>query len=469
MLGGRIRNGKPRVLVFCFVGVVMLLGIFVLRDTHIKLNDVRASFEHCEQQQESLSAQLQVVYEHKSRLEKSLQQEKVQHKKSKDDILAQYQELQDIKEKEKQEAGNRFNSVQQQHKMLQIQNEDLQEELNKVEQSNIKIMQDKQKLQDSLDKSYDLIKQKDLDNSELKAKILALQQEIEFLTKDLSDKDKRLKSLAMHVELCDAKLNALQMDKVSFKPGTAAVDAGKSEVMAAKEDISEQKVVKPDLVKPKEFAAKIEKTKNSVLKIGNFNRNKDLPNNDGVLLPRSADQEDKFDRKAEMSKQVKESNGKLLANKDVLNNQGHHNVHGGSDALAMGMGRRTGYLGNPRQQLELPNNIPPAEESLAASQQLAVPAIRNPNQKGYEHDDGKANIPVGQVENLRGNGLEQQENGDDQNLDNMAEEGAGVHVKDNQEEGKFGNLDFDQVDDDNDGDAVKKAEAKQEGVAVAPA
>ncbi|MBN3322021.1 SSU72 phosphatase, partial [Atractosteus spatula] len=53
------------------------------------------------QQQEALSAQLQVVYEHRSRLERSLQKERVEHKKTKEDFLVYKLEAQESLNKEK--------------------------------------------------------------------------------------------------------------------------------------------------------------------------------------------------------------------------------------------------------------------------------------------------------------------------------------------------------------------------------
>ncbi|XP_029104864.1 Golgi integral membrane protein 4-like isoform X3 [Scleropages formosus] len=48
--------------------------------------------QHCRQQEEALSVQLQVVYEHRSRLERSLQKERAEHKKTKEDLVVKLQE-----------------------------------------------------------------------------------------------------------------------------------------------------------------------------------------------------------------------------------------------------------------------------------------------------------------------------------------------------------------------------------------
>nr|XP_015192360.1 PREDICTED: Golgi integral membrane protein 4-like [Lepisosteus oculatus]XP_015192361.1 PREDICTED: Golgi integral membrane protein 4-like [Lepisosteus oculatus]XP_015192362.1 PREDICTED: Golgi integral membrane protein 4-like [Lepisosteus oculatus]XP_015192363.1 PREDICTED: Golgi integral membrane protein 4-like [Lepisosteus oculatus]XP_015192364.1 PREDICTED: Golgi integral membrane protein 4-like [Lepisosteus oculatus]XP_015192365.1 PREDICTED: Golgi integral membrane protein 4-like [Lepisoste len=73
------------------------------------------------QQQEALSAQLQVVYEHRSRLERSLQKERVEHKKTKEDFLVYKLEAQESLNKEKQDAMNRHSALSSQLSILKTQ------------------------------------------------------------------------------------------------------------------------------------------------------------------------------------------------------------------------------------------------------------------------------------------------------------------------------------------------------------
>ncbi|XP_022238396.1 Golgi integral membrane protein 4-like isoform X2 [Limulus polyphemus] len=78
--GVTMRNSKARNFLYGLVICAMCLTVYLLSRTHSQLKIVEKSQDKCVQQRDSLSAQLQVVYEHKSRLEKSLQEEKASHK-----------------------------------------------------------------------------------------------------------------------------------------------------------------------------------------------------------------------------------------------------------------------------------------------------------------------------------------------------------------------------------------------------
>ncbi|XP_062408992.1 Golgi integral membrane protein 4-like [Sardina pilchardus] len=79
----------------------MIYGGMVSYEMHKQLKRTEALALKYQQHQESLSAQLQVVYEHRSRLEKSLQKERGDHKKSKEDYLVYKLEAQQSLNKEK--------------------------------------------------------------------------------------------------------------------------------------------------------------------------------------------------------------------------------------------------------------------------------------------------------------------------------------------------------------------------------
>ncbi|XP_074162671.1 uncharacterized protein LOC141564272 isoform X5 [Sminthopsis crassicaudata] len=82
-------------------------------------------------QQEALSAQLQVVYEHRSRLERSLQKERGEHKKTKEDFLVYKLEAQEALNKEK----NQHEDVKKQLLDLQLQHSGLRLEHRKALES----------------------------------------------------------------------------------------------------------------------------------------------------------------------------------------------------------------------------------------------------------------------------------------------------------------------------------------------
>ncbi|XP_013790542.1 Golgi integral membrane protein 4-like [Limulus polyphemus] len=77
MTGGlALRNSRPKNVLFVLAGVAFFFIIYLFTTTRSELKNVQSSWEKCTQQRDSLSAQLQVVYEHKNRLETTLQQEK---------------------------------------------------------------------------------------------------------------------------------------------------------------------------------------------------------------------------------------------------------------------------------------------------------------------------------------------------------------------------------------------------------
>lgn len=97
-------------------------------EMHKQLKRTEAMAVKYLQHQESLSAQLQVVYEHRSRLEKSLQKERLEHKKAKEDYQVYKLESQQTLHKEKQEHSNRFNALHVQHQLLKNQHDDLKKQ-----------------------------------------------------------------------------------------------------------------------------------------------------------------------------------------------------------------------------------------------------------------------------------------------------------------------------------------------------
>lgn len=85
-------------------------------------------------QQESLSSQLQVVYEHRARLERSLQKEKADHKNAKLDFSKKQNAFLLNVTRSKHEAMNRFNSLETQYNMLKAQAKELQTDYGRLQQ-----------------------------------------------------------------------------------------------------------------------------------------------------------------------------------------------------------------------------------------------------------------------------------------------------------------------------------------------
>ncbi|KAJ8370999.1 hypothetical protein SKAU_G00110270 [Synaphobranchus kaupii] len=110
----------------CTACAVVLL---LLARLHESTAELRAHTQHSREQQDALSAQLQVVYEHRSRLERSLQKERLEHKKTKEDFLLYKLEAQEALTKEKQDAMNRYRALSSQNNILKNQLGDMRSQL----------------------------------------------------------------------------------------------------------------------------------------------------------------------------------------------------------------------------------------------------------------------------------------------------------------------------------------------------
>ncbi|XP_036389607.1 Golgi integral membrane protein 4-like isoform X2 [Megalops cyprinoides] len=120
------------VLAACAACAVVVL---LLSRLHECTAELRAQTQRCRQQQEALTAQLQVVYEHRSRLERSLQKERGEHKKTKEDFLVYKLEAQEALNKEK-DAMNRYSALSSQNSILKNQHADLRSQLQSLQTEN---------------------------------------------------------------------------------------------------------------------------------------------------------------------------------------------------------------------------------------------------------------------------------------------------------------------------------------------
>uniref|UniRef100_A0A8C3V7P5 Golgi integral membrane protein 4 n=1 Tax=Catharus ustulatus TaxID=91951 RepID=A0A8C3V7P5_CATUS len=105
-----------------------LYGAMLYYELQGQLRKAEATALKYQQHQESLSAQLQVVYEHRSRLEKSLQKERLEHKKAKEDFLVYKLEAQETLNKGRQDSNSRYSALSVQHQMLKSQHEELKKQ-----------------------------------------------------------------------------------------------------------------------------------------------------------------------------------------------------------------------------------------------------------------------------------------------------------------------------------------------------
>ncbi|XP_070525321.1 Golgi integral membrane protein 4 isoform X4 [Cardiocondyla obscurior] len=134
MSGSRLGRGRGgRLALYGGCAVVMLLLTILYRNTISEMTRLQEMQVQCLHQQESLAAQLQVIFEYKVRLEKSLAEEKSSNAAVKQELQQRATREKSLRDKDSIEAMQRFNSLQQTYKLLQTEHQDLQEECKKRE------------------------------------------------------------------------------------------------------------------------------------------------------------------------------------------------------------------------------------------------------------------------------------------------------------------------------------------------
>ncbi|KAL3227906.1 hypothetical protein MRX96_003851 [Rhipicephalus microplus] len=143
-----MRNSKVRTFMYVLLGCCMLFTVFLLSSTHTKLKDSQESNDKCQQQRDSLSAQLQVVYEHKSRLEKTLQLETTDRKKAEDAVKT----VRDQAERDRADARDKIKS-------LDKELTELEKEFKNLKTSFDTLHQEKEKVDNELANHVTLLQQ----------------------------------------------------------------------------------------------------------------------------------------------------------------------------------------------------------------------------------------------------------------------------------------------------------------------
>ncbi|CAN7986040.1 unnamed protein product [Ixodes hexagonus] len=196
-----MRNSKARTFLYVLLACAMMFTVFLLSTTHTKLKDTQDSHEKCQQQRDSLSAQLQVVYEHKSRLEKTLQAETLERKKTDEALQLSREEW----ARDKQSSQSKINELE---KKMEERDKTHQEEFGNLKSSYNSLQQEKEKLEADLARHVTLLQQeKDVQ--------VSLKKEIDQL-RDLKQKgditlDAEVKKMQSQLEMCRSDQNQLQV------------------------------------------------------------------------------------------------------------------------------------------------------------------------------------------------------------------------------------------------------------------
>ncbi|XP_041425290.1 Golgi integral membrane protein 4 isoform X2 [Xenopus laevis] len=187
---------------FCLLLVLALAtGIFLYNHIVQKAKSSEALALRNKQQQEALSAQLQVVYEHRSRLERSLQKERSEHKKTKEDFLVYKLEAQEALNKEKQDSMNRYGALSSQNKILKNQHDDLKKQFSDLqnEHSNLKL-EHRKALETHGQRLSQVQRDKEKEMLGLQDTILKLREESKLLRKAHNDVHTQLRNAQMQMD-----------------------------------------------------------------------------------------------------------------------------------------------------------------------------------------------------------------------------------------------------------------------------
>ncbi|XP_033285471.1 Golgi integral membrane protein 4 isoform X3 [Orcinus orca] len=139
----------------------------------------------------------QVVYEHRSRLEKSLQKERLEHKKAKEDFLVYKLEAQETLNKGRQDSNSRYSALNVQHQMLKSQHEELKKQHSDLEEEHRRQGEDfSRTFNDHKQRYLQLQQEKEQELSKLKESVYNLREENRQLRRAHQD---------MHTQLQDVK------------------------------------------------------------------------------------------------------------------------------------------------------------------------------------------------------------------------------------------------------------------------
>ncbi|XP_058790673.1 probable E3 ubiquitin-protein ligase bre1 [Phymastichus coffea] len=129
---GRGRAGRLALFVCGLLGVIFF--VFLYRSTSTEMARLKDLHVKCAQQQEALAAQLQVIYEYKVQLEKTLSNEKSANAAAKEELQQKATRERSLRDKDTVEASQRYNALQQSYNILKAELQDLKDEGKKKEE-----------------------------------------------------------------------------------------------------------------------------------------------------------------------------------------------------------------------------------------------------------------------------------------------------------------------------------------------
>ncbi|MEE6501232.1 hypothetical protein FKM82_004110 [Ascaphus truei] len=212
-----------------------IYGAVVNYDSQNQLQKAEAVALKYHKHQESLSAQLQVLYEHRSRLEKSLHKERLEHKKAKEDFLVYKLEAQETLNKGRQDSNNKYNSLNVQHQMLKSQHDELRKQHSELQGEHQKLGEDLTRtFSDHKEKYLQLQQDKEQELSKLKENVYNLREENKQLRKAHQD---------VHVQLYDVKNQVEEF--MQLKEALNKMSSLRQPEKSTSVSVSEQRMAQP--------------------------------------------------------------------------------------------------------------------------------------------------------------------------------------------------------------------------------
>ncbi|KAJ8797708.1 hypothetical protein J1605_017134 [Eschrichtius robustus] len=180
----------------------------------------------------------EVVYEHRSRLEKSLQKERLEHKKAKEDFLVYKLEAQETLNKGRQDSNSRYSALNVQHQMLKSQHEELKKQHSDLEEEHRKQGEDfSRTFNDHKQRYLQLQQEKEQELSKLKESVYNLREENRQLRRAHQD---------MHTQLQDVKQQHKNLLS-KHEQLVVTLEDHKSALAAAQTQVAEYKQLKDTL------------------------------------------------------------------------------------------------------------------------------------------------------------------------------------------------------------------------------
>ncbi|XP_020718077.1 probable E3 ubiquitin-protein ligase bre1 isoform X3 [Ceratitis capitata] len=186
MTGTRFaRTGRCRSLVCLAVLTVMLCMVAIFHSSQQQLDETREQRMRCERQQEQLNEQLQSMVEQKYNQQKTLEQERNDQMEARQSLEQKLKELNILRTNEQNDSRLRYDKLQQAHKLLKSEHNELVTECQKSKKDLLENTNDLEK------KLHSLRSEADKEKSVLKSEITLWQEKYNSI---IAEKE-RLESL----------------------------------------------------------------------------------------------------------------------------------------------------------------------------------------------------------------------------------------------------------------------------------